>query len=435
MRKHGLDAASCAALNPALIHVWMPGFASADEQLDHPPPVAWEAVLLASAGVFRDMGVNRQLLGVTASYSPLPLASAYASVWAALAAAAALYRSARLGRSLGEAIEVPLASCLLETLCHNSLRLDGLPEHYLSARQRRLAAVAAAAVAADAAAAATDADADAPAAADADAPAAADTVTGGAASGCDCAAARHDFYDVQELLDPFYASYTCRDARPFYLVCPSHRAHQERAMGALGLRAELAALGLPVAQTYADVPAGAGPEDEGEAPSRHGLGAAQAGDKHAPALRKLMRGAFLLRTATEWEARMGAWGVPGAAHRATAEWLSCRHATEAGLVVPCVGAAVGAVRPCSVANPNPNPDPDPTLDPDPDPTLTLTLNPTPAPAATSTPAPTPAPTLTSTLIRCARAPSRGCSRRSSPPRILPPPPRSRPPQHQPRCSS
>ena len=148
MRKHGLDAASCAALNPALIHVWMPGFASADEQLDHPPPVAWEAVLLASAGVFRDMGVNRQLLGVTASYSPLPLASAYASVWAALAAAAALYRSARLGRSLGEAIEVPLASCLLETLCHNSLRLDGLPEHYLSARQRRLAAVAAAAVAA-----------------------------------------------------------------------------------------------------------------------------------------------------------------------------------------------------------------------------------------------------------------------------------------------
>ena len=140
LRKHGFDADSCAALNPALIHVWMPGFASADQELDHPPPAAWEAVLLASAGVFRDMGVNRQLLGVAASYSPLPLASAYASVWAALAAAAALYRSARLGRALGEAVEVPLASCLLETLCHNSLHLDGLPEHYLSARQRRLAA-------------------------------------------------------------------------------------------------------------------------------------------------------------------------------------------------------------------------------------------------------------------------------------------------------
>ena len=33
LRKHGLDAASCTALNPALVHVWMPGFASADEQI------------------------------------------------------------------------------------------------------------------------------------------------------------------------------------------------------------------------------------------------------------------------------------------------------------------------------------------------------------------------------------------------------------------
>ena len=233
LRKHGFDADSCAALNPALIHVWMPGFASADEELDHLPPAAWEAVLLASAGVFRDMGVNRQLLGVAASFSPLPLASAYASVWAALAAAAALYRSARLGRALGEAVEVPLASCLLETLCHNSLRLDDLPEHYLSARQRRLAAIAAAAVAADAAAptAAAAATAAAPTAEDdADAPAAADSATGRVASNvCGSVTARYDFHDVQDLLDPFYASYTCRDARPFYLVCPSHRAHQERA--------------------------------------------------------------------------------------------------------------------------------------------------------------------------------------------------------------
>ena len=28
LRKHGLDAASCAALNPTLIHVWMPGDAT-----------------------------------------------------------------------------------------------------------------------------------------------------------------------------------------------------------------------------------------------------------------------------------------------------------------------------------------------------------------------------------------------------------------------
>ena len=75
LEKFGLDAASCAALRPGLVYVWLPGFASADETLASAPPAAWEAIIMASAGVFRDMGVNRQLMSVEASYSPLPLAS------------------------------------------------------------------------------------------------------------------------------------------------------------------------------------------------------------------------------------------------------------------------------------------------------------------------------------------------------------------------
>ena len=43
-----------------------------------------------------------------------------------------------------------------------------------------------------------------------------------------------DLSHVQALLDPFYASYTCRDARPFYLVCPSHRVHQARPRAPMG---------------------------------------------------------------------------------------------------------------------------------------------------------------------------------------------------------
>lgn len=86
-----------------------------------------------------------------------------------------------------------MASCLLETLCHNSLKLDGLPEHYLSARQRRLAAIAAADVAAD-----SDARAMAVAGVNG-------TATCGAAGGGGSAAAQHDFYDVQELTNqPFH---------------------------------------------------------------------------------------------------------------------------------------------------------------------------------------------------------------------------------------
>ena len=137
LRRHGLDATSCRRVRPGIVHCWLPGFAEAD---DEAPAPAWEAVILASSGVFRDMGLNRRLLGVAASYSPLPLASAYASVLAALAVCAALYRDVARGVGVGEgegdAITVPLASALCETLCHNSLELQSLPDAYLDARRR-----------------------------------------------------------------------------------------------------------------------------------------------------------------------------------------------------------------------------------------------------------------------------------------------------------
>ena len=79
---------------------------------------------------------------------------------------------------------------------------------------------------------------------------------------------------------------------------------------------------------------------------------------------------------------MGAWGVPGAAHRSTAEWLSCRHATESGLVVPCMGAAAGSVRTCPISrgpNPNPSPSSSPSPSPCPNPNPNSNPNPTPNP--------------------------------------------------------
>ena len=88
---------------------------------------------------------------------------------------------------------------------------------------------------------------------------------------------------MQELLDPFYCSYRCADARPFYLVAPSHLTHQRRALAVLGLTDEVAKLGVPVA---------------GGASAAHGLGACQVGDAHAPALRRLLRRAFLRTRAT-----------------------------------------------------------------------------------------------------------------------------------------
>lgn len=63
------------------------------------------------------MGLNRTLMGKNPSYSPLPLASTYASPLAAGAIASALI--ARELTGLGDQIEVPLAACLHDTLVGN----------------------------------------------------------------------------------------------------------------------------------------------------------------------------------------------------------------------------------------------------------------------------------------------------------------------------
>eukprot|EP00930_Biecheleria_cincta_P083171 TRINITY_DN72796_c0_g1_i1.p1 TRINITY_DN72796_c0_g1~~TRINITY_DN72796_c0_g1_i1.p1 ORF type:complete len:1074 (+),score=189.28 TRINITY_DN72796_c0_g1_i1:74-3295(+) len=280
---------------PSLIHLALPGFASSDPALASFP--AWEAVILAVSGVFRDMGVNRQLMGIPASYSPLPLASAYGSVLGALSVVAAIYRrtvAIQAGSipelAPGESIEVPLASALLDTLVHNSLDFE-CPDRYASARQRYLNQV-------------------------------------------DTGSPTHkelDYEEVEELMDPFYNHYRCADGRPFYLVAPAHIRHQQNSLKVLGLEAEAMKLRIPVSSPYAS--------EDGKA---HGLGAGQTGDTHAAALRRAMKRAFLSRTAFEWESLMGSAGVPGAAHRTTVEWLESPHARDAGLVAT---AEDGAVRP------------------------------------------------------------------------------------------
>ena len=272
----GIDRKSIQAINPRCVHVHMPGFASTDaEQAELE---AWEANILAASGVFTGMGLNRQLAGKPASYSPLPLASAYASVTAALAITCALYRREMAGESDPELhIEVPLASALLDALVHNSLQYEA-PEIYHSRRQRALSVPRASPL---------------------------------------------DYFETLELTDPFYSHYTCADARPFYIVAPCHLRHQKNAIKVLGIEEQVRALGVPLAATYGDAT---------HAASRHGLGAGQVGDAWAAPLRRLLRRAFVTKTAYEWEALFGAAGVPGAAHRTTVEWLDSPHVRAAGLV-------------------------------------------------------------------------------------------------------
>ncbi len=82
MERLGLGPREMMDANPGLVYLSLPGFSEADQ--GHRDVAAWEGVVAAAMGQFTDMGLNRVLMGIEASYSPLTLASAYAAVFGAL---------------------------------------------------------------------------------------------------------------------------------------------------------------------------------------------------------------------------------------------------------------------------------------------------------------------------------------------------------------
>ena len=186
----GLSVENCQSANPRIVIVHMPGFAHDAKEK------ATESIIMASSGVFVDMGLNRTLLGVQASYSSLPLASVYASIFGAFAVASAIFNE-----RYGEVVEVPLASALTEALTHNSVEFP-LDENYMNARQRRIKS----------------------------------------------GAYPVDASVLDSLMDPFFRKYWCADGRSIYLVCPAHARHQREALRVLGLDPLL----LPTVDPYSD---------------------------------------------------------------------------------------------------------------------------------------------------------------------------------------
>lgn len=276
----GIDFAALRLERPELITLSIPGFASNDEERRELR--AYESVIAASSGVFTDMGLNRVLMGVNPSFSPLPLASAYGAMLASSAAVLALQARERTG--LGDHIEVPLASAVMEGLCYNSIQIDGLPERYITQREREIARRRAEGL-----------------------------------------PMKLSYEDLQELLDPFYRSYLCKDGRMFYVVCPSHKNHAKRCLQALGIYEELVADGLmeeedtylPTAEWKSDVSLGVYPLPKSWA------------DKIAARMKQV----FLTRTAKEWERIFGRGGFPGAPQRWLQEWINDDHAETAGLMI------------------------------------------------------------------------------------------------------
>ncbi|HEV2505478.1 MAG TPA: CoA transferase [Mesorhizobium sp.] len=280
MARLGLSYDQLAAANPGLVYLSLPGFASADRERANLR--AFEAIISAASGQFTDMGLNRVLMGIDPSFSPLPLASAYGAALGLNAVLFALYGRGRDGK--GDHIEVPLAAALMEGLAYNSQRVENYPERYKSPREKEIERRRAQDLPLDLSYAA-----------------------------------------LQDLLDPFYRSYRCSDGRMIYVVCASHIDHARRCLGVLGLLDEIRALGIPEADDwYKPMREWAGDCALGHYPlSRH----------WADIVSSRMAEVFLTDTAFGWEQKLGEGRVPARAHRTTQEWLDTDHALQAGLIV------------------------------------------------------------------------------------------------------
>ncbi|UWU75779.1 CoA transferase [Bradyrhizobium huanghuaihaiense] len=276
----GIDFTAERKARPDLITVSIPGFASNDQL--RRKRRAYEAVILASSGVFTDMGLGRVLRGVNPSFSPLPLASAYGTMLAVSATVLALQARERSG--IGDQIEVPLACAVMEGLAYNSISIDDLPLRYKTQREREIARRGEAGLPMDI-----------------------------------------SYDSSQELLDPFCRNYKCKDERMFYVVCPGHKYHTKRCLQVLGLYDEL------VGEGHAEETDIYRPIREWR--SDFSLSSYPLPKYWADKIAGRMKAVFLTRTAKEWERIFGESRIPAAAQHWLHEWIGDDHAKCTGQMI------------------------------------------------------------------------------------------------------
>ena len=287
MHRLGLGPENLRRVRPNIISLSLPGFASTDMELRD--VAAWEAVIAARTGQFTDMGLNRRLMGINPSFTPLGLASAYGAAFGAMSVLFSLQARERMG---GGHIEVPLASALLEGLVYNCEQIENYPDRYKSPRELELER----------------------------------RKRSGLPNNLSFAA-------LSEFLDPFYRTYRCADGRGFYVVSCSIATHPARVLEVLGLEELLD--DLPDFDAYLD---------RVDWPAEWALRNYPVGASDRARISKAMQTAFLTRPSHEWEERFGRAKAPATAQRSTKEWLGDPHALASGLVIEVDDGVHGKMR-------------------------------------------------------------------------------------------
>ena len=123
MQRLGLGAEEMTTLNPGLIYLSLPGFASTD---DRASIRAFEGIISAAIGQYTDLQSRRPDLPPV--YTPMPLGSTYGAIHGAIAVTLALYAREESGR--GDVIEVSLVGAAMSAMAVIMLDVADKPARY-----------------------------------------------------------------------------------------------------------------------------------------------------------------------------------------------------------------------------------------------------------------------------------------------------------------
>ena len=126
MDRLGLGAEEMTALNPGLVYLSLPGFASTDEKASIR---AFEGIISAAIGQYTDLQAIRRLFEAAPPiYTPMPLGSTYGAIHGAIAVSLALYAREESGR--GEIIESSLVGAAMSAMAVILLDVADKPARY-----------------------------------------------------------------------------------------------------------------------------------------------------------------------------------------------------------------------------------------------------------------------------------------------------------------
>ncbi len=298
MQRYGLDATTLAAVHPGIVYLSLPGFASTDTA--NASIRAFEGIIGAATGLFTDLQELRRLLGGRPVYTPIPVASTYAAIHGATAVTLAIYHRENTGR--GELIEVPLAAAALSALAVINMKIEGKPARYdapaLTEREQHCVAQWRCDVREHG-----------------------DVALAAIASG------------IVDQHQPATANYQAADGNWIYFVGSGHSTNSRKILQTLGIYDELISAGMVDLPVYENLNLTNNIAD-GPGWSRH----------WNKRVRLRIQQKVAEQSATEWERRLVANGIPATAHRTSGAWLNAPEALAAKLIVDVEDQVHGTVR-------------------------------------------------------------------------------------------